>query len=137
VLWIPASNNDKMKRRLNIDRLSPRGRHTLDTLIGTLLCASVATLMSLIFSGTSVRSTLPLLFIAVLFVAALRYGAVSGIFGGVVAALIFAYFLFTPVGSFRVERSPARDNLGWMLLVGIPLSYFVATSREDAELKKD
>lgn len=119
-------------RRLNLPRLSSRGRYTLDTLIGTLLCASLALVMSLIFSTTSVRATLPLLFIAVLFVAAMRYGAMSGIFGGLVAALIFAYFLFTPIGSFRVERSPARDNLGWMLLVGIPVSYFVATSREDA-----
>jgi K+-sensing histidine kinase KdpD len=119
-------------RRLNLPRLSSRGRYTLDTLIGTLLCASLALVMSLIFSTTSVRATLPLLFIAVLFVAAMRYGAMSGIFGGLIAALIFAYFLFTPIGSFRVERSPARDNLGWMLLVGIPVSYFVATSREDA-----
>lgn len=80
---------------------------------------------------------MPLLFIAVLFVAAMRFGAMSGIFGGLAAALIFAYFLFTPIGSLRVERSPARDNLGWMLLVGIPVSYFVATSREDVPVKKD
>jgi K+-sensing histidine kinase KdpD len=125
------------KRLANIPRLSPRGRYTLDTLIGTLLCATLALTMSLIFSDSHVRSTMPLLFIAVLFLAALRYGAMSGIFGGLVAALIFAYFLFTPIGSFRVERSPARDNLGWMLLVGIPVSYFVATSREDVPVKKD
>jgi K+-sensing histidine kinase KdpD len=126
-----------MAKRPYISRLSPRGRHRLDTLIGTLLCASIALLMSLLFSGSPVRATLPLLFIAVLFVAALRYGAISGIVGGLVAALIFSYFLFAPIGSFRVERSPARDNLGWMLLVGIPVSYFVATSREDTQLRKD
>jgi K+-sensing histidine kinase KdpD len=102
-----------------------------------LLCASLALLMSLLFGSSPVRATLPLLFIAVLFVAAMRYGAVSGIIGGLVAALIFSYFLFAPIGSFRVERSPARDNLGWMLLVGIPVSYFVATSREETHLKKD
>jgi K+-sensing histidine kinase KdpD len=120
-----------MRQRLRFEKLSRRSQYTIDTVIGTLLCASVATLMSLLFSNSQVRASLPLLFIAVLFVAALRYGAVSGIFGGVVAALIFAYFLFTPVGSFRVEKSPARDNLGWMLLVGIPVSYFVATSRDE------
>jgi K+-sensing histidine kinase KdpD len=126
-----------MVKRPNFSRLSPRGRYTLDTLIGTLLCASLALLMSLLFGSSPVRATLPLLFIAVLFVAAMRYGAVSGIIGGLVAALIFSYFLFAPIGSFRVERSPARDNLGWMLLVGIPVSYFVATSREETHLKKD
>jgi K+-sensing histidine kinase KdpD len=103
----------------------------VDTLIGTLLCASVALVMSLLFQGSAVKATLPLLFIAVLFMASMRYGAVSGIIGGLIAALVFSYFLFTPVGSFRVDRSPARENLGWMLLVGIPVSYFVATSRED------
>lgn len=126
-----------MCKRTTIPRLSQRGRYTLDTVIGTLLCASLALLMCMVFNGTDVRAAMPLLFIAVLFVAAMRYGAMSGIFGGLAAAIIFAYFLFTPIGSFRVDRSPARDNLGWMLLVGIPVSYFVATSREDLPLKKD
>jgi K+-sensing histidine kinase KdpD len=119
------------KRPAIILRLTPRSRYTVDTLIGTLLCASVALVMSLLFQGSAVKATLPLLFIAVLFMASMRYGAVSGIIGGLIAALVFSYFLFTPVGSFRVDRSPARENLGWMLLVGIPVSYFVATSRED------
>ena len=98
----------------------------INTVIGVCLCAALAVFAVILFSANPHKTWLPILFIAVLLVAALRFGAVSGLFGGVAAALIFAYFLFAPVGSLRVEGQEARDNLGWMLLVGIPASYFIA-----------
>jgi K+-sensing histidine kinase KdpD len=105
----------------------------INTVIGVSLCATLATFAAILFSANPHKNWLPILFIAVLLVAALRFGAVSGLFGGVAAALIFAYFLFAPVGSLRIERQDARDNLGWMLLVGIPASYFVAHTRRSGK----
>jgi len=104
---------------------------TIDVLIGTILCAVTALVFALAFLHSENRGLLPLVFIAVLVLVSLRYCAWSAVFGGLAAALIFAYFLFTPVGSLRVNRSEARSNLGWMLLVGIPASYFLGTGRHD------
>lgn len=111
-------------------RLSDTAVFALKTAAGTCLCAALAVVLALIFSTNPHKSWLPILFIAILLFIALRFGAVSGLAGGVAATLIFAYFLFTPVGSVRVEKKEARDNLGWMLLVGVPVSYFAAHMRD-------
>jgi K+-sensing histidine kinase KdpD len=104
--------------------------------IGVAACAAMAALMSAIFNNTSHKLVLPLLFIAVMVFAALRFGALAGIFGGLAAAMIFSYFLFTPIGSFRVDKDTARSNIGWMLLIGIPASYFLDAGRGSGPLKK-
>jgi len=111
---------------------TPHSDYTkIDVLIGTVLCAVTALIFTLAFLHVQNRVLLPLLFIAVLVLVSLRFSAWSAVFGGVAAALIFAYFLFLPVGSLRVDRAEARSNLGWMLLVGIPASYFVGAIRHD------
>jgi hypothetical protein len=44
----------------------------------------------------------------------------------VLAALVFADYLFSPVGSIEVANDSARANLGWMLLIGIGFSFLFA-----------
>ena len=99
------------------------------TLAGTLFCAALAAVMAAIYPASGHRTILPLLFIVVLLAVALRFGAAASVLGAFAAALIFAYFLFAPIGSLKVETEAARQNLAWMLLLGIPAGYFVASWR--------
>ncbi|HSM85437.1 MAG TPA: DUF4118 domain-containing protein [Candidatus Limnocylindrales bacterium] len=105
-------------------RLSGRGASA----VGALLCVLGAVLASAIADGHSWRSTVPLAFTIVLLAVAVIFGARAGIFGSVLSALVFAGFLFTPLGSFRVVNDAARTNLGWMLLIGISFSFLFAPS---------
>jgi K+-sensing histidine kinase KdpD len=76
--------------------------------------------------NNSERAVLPLIFLAVVITLALRFGEGAGILGTLIAAGIFAYFLFSPVGSFHIGNEVAKTNLGWMLLVGISASFLLS-----------
>lgn len=77
-------------------------------------------------AGRPWGATIPLIFIAILLVIAEIFGMRAGILGTIIAALIFAAFLFTPLGSLRVSSDTARANLGWMLLGGLAFSLLFA-----------
>lgn len=100
----------------------------LRTLVGVLLSVAAACGAAALFAGKDVRVFLPLWFIAVLFILAMRYGLMVGIFGSLAAALIFAHMLFDPIGSWRISSHVARQNLAWMVLGGVVLSYLFAPS---------
>jgi hypothetical protein len=53
------------------------------------------------------------------------FGVRAGLLGTVLAALVFADYLFSPVG-IQVANESARANLGWMLLIGIGFSFLFA-----------
>jgi K+-sensing histidine kinase KdpD len=109
----------------------------LNALIGCLACAICATLLILVTRGTPYRPMIPLFFIAVIVAVALRFGMIAVTLGSVLATMLFAYFLFTPIGSFRVQKGEARTNLVWMLLVGVPVGYFAWSTRADAHQRQD
>jgi K+-sensing histidine kinase KdpD len=98
----------------------------MDAAIGGLLCALAAVGFSAAAEGHAWKNVAPLIFTAVLLVTAALFGARAGILGSVLAALIFAGFLFGPVGSIQVANDSARANLGWMLLIGIGFSFLFA-----------
>jgi K+-sensing histidine kinase KdpD len=77
------------------------------------------------------RACVPLAFTIVLLSIALLFGSRAGILGTVLAATIFAAFLFQPLGNLGVLDTSARSNLGWMLLIGVSFSFLFAppTSR--------
>jgi hypothetical protein len=54
--------------------------------------------------------------------------AAPGALGTLAIALILAFAMFNPLGSWVVSEAGARTNLGWMILGGIILSYFVGES---------
>jgi K+-sensing histidine kinase KdpD len=101
-------------------------QHWIKFLAGLALCAAAA----LAVSASSVlhpwRLMLPLMFVAVLVLLALRYGLLVALFGAPLTALIFAYFLYPPLHSFHVDNEAAKGNLGWMVLAGVVISYLVA-----------
>jgi K+-sensing histidine kinase KdpD len=72
------------------------------------------------------RLILPLAFVVILVLLALRYGLLVAVVGAPLTAFIFAYYLFPPLHSFEVENAAAKSNLGWMVLAGIVISYLLA-----------
>jgi K+-sensing histidine kinase KdpD len=94
-------------------------------LAGLFLCATAALAVSASQMLHPWRLILPLAFVIILVLLAMRYGLLAGIIGAPLAALIFAYFLFPPLHSFQVDNEVAKSNLGWMVLAGIVISYLV------------
>ena len=96
--------------------------------IGVLLCCSAAFAASVGFRDYVSKSSLPLVFIAVVTVIALRFGSLAGILSSCASAAIFALFLFPPIGSLRIQDVQQRTNLGWFLVAGLSVSFLFANS---------
>jgi len=103
-----------------------RIRNRMNFLAGSAICAIAALGACLLAAGHPWKVWVPLFFTAVLLLTALRFGISAGVLGTLAAALIFAEFLFRPLGSLQVADAIARSNLGWMLLIGIALSFLFA-----------
>jgi K+-sensing histidine kinase KdpD len=97
-----------------------------DTLIGSLLCGSAAAVVSVVAAGHGWRVVVPLVFTVVLLLIAAIFGLRAGVWGTLIATLVFASLLFTPLGSMRVSSEAARANLGWMMLIGLGFSLLFA-----------
>jgi K+-sensing histidine kinase KdpD len=100
----------------------------MDSLLGSVVCAILALLVSALAAGHSWQVWVPLGFTVVLLLTAWFFGLRAGILGTLLAAAVFAGFLFVPLGSLRVASEPARANLGWMMLIGIAFSLLFAPS---------
>lgn len=98
----------------------------MDAALGGLVCALAAVAFSAAANGHEWKNMVPLIFTAVLIVIGAIFGARAGILGTVLATMVFAAFLFGPVGSIHVADEAARTNLGWMLLIGIGFSFLFA-----------
>ncbi len=114
-----------MSKPRNIKRL-----RVVDTLIGILFTACTAAIFSFFFHRMHMRAIVPLLFLGIITVVALRYGIAAGVIGCLASAFIFAFCLFTPTGSMGVAGNAARVNLGWLLLGGISLSFLFAPPQQ-------
>jgi K+-sensing histidine kinase KdpD len=101
----------------------------MDAVIGALVCALAALALSTAASGHSWRNIAPLIFTGVLLIIAGFFGSRAGVIGTIAAALIFASFLFSPVGNIHITDDAARGNLGWMMLIGIGFSFLFAPPR--------
>jgi K+-sensing histidine kinase KdpD len=95
-------------------------------MIGGLICGVAALGVSGIASGHSWQTDVPLGFSVVLLAVAFVFGTRAGIVGSLLAAVVFASFLFSPVRSMHVASQAARSNLGWMLLIGVSFSLLFA-----------
>jgi len=103
----------------------------LDTATGTLLCASVALILALLFHQTRLEVTLPLICLAVVVAVAARFGVATGVLGSVASALLLAYFVYAPEYSLRIISRDARSGLSWLLLGGISLSFLFTPRRNE------
>jgi K+-sensing histidine kinase KdpD len=115
-------------------RLTVQSRRILaviDTAIGTLLCASVALILALLFHQTRLEVTLPLVCLAVVVSVAARFGVATGVLGSIVSAMLLAYFVYAPQYSLRIVSRDARSELSWLLLGGISLSFLFTPRRSE------
>jgi K+-sensing histidine kinase KdpD len=80
---------------------------------------------------SSNREVVPIVFLMVVLALGLMLGRTVGILGSIVGALVFAYSLYAPVGSFRIQDQGARSAVAWMLLGGVTLSYLLLPSHHD------
>jgi K+-sensing histidine kinase KdpD len=98
----------------------------MDAAIGGIICSLAAVGAIAAAEGHSWKNLVPLVFTVVLLVIGALFGSKAGILGTVLAALVFAIFLFGPIGNISVANESARSNLGWMLLIGIGFSFLFA-----------
>jgi K+-sensing histidine kinase KdpD len=104
----------------------PRLSAIVNSVIGALLCGAGAGAASIVAASHQWRALVPLAFTIVLLLIAVLFGSRAGILGTVLAATIFAAFLFQPLGNLSVTDSSARSNLAWMLLIGVTFSFLFA-----------
>jgi len=86
---------------------------------GATLCTGAAACLTSLFQASSFKPFLPLLFLGVVVLVAIRFGRLAGILGTAAAALIFAEFLFEPRLSLIVRDSAEKSNLIWMIIGGM------------------
>ena len=98
---------------------------------GALLSLMAALVTTKVFSHSQLRVRVPLGFVAVLVVLASRFGPSVSVVGAVLSAMVFAYFLFPSLFSLRVAEAAARENLSWMALSAIALSYLLFPPRKN------
>ena len=127
---VTAVHLDQQNRYMKTaDRNKLRTLQIIDAAIGGLALAlhrRHCAMRSRRGRGIRGRTLAPLIFTVVLLVTPSFSERRAGILGTVLAALVFARFLFSPVGSIQVANDSARANLGWMLLIGIGFSFLFA-----------
>ncbi len=106
-------------------------RSNLAAIVGILVCAWSAALLSMVFHHSTSKVMVPILFIAVVILVSVRCGVWSGLVGSAIATLIFAVFLFPPLGSPEVSNKSARANLAWLILGGLTSSYLLGSTAKN------
>ncbi|HUN87993.1 MAG TPA: DUF4118 domain-containing protein [Terriglobales bacterium] len=102
------------------------------TSLGVVIAAWSAALLCFVFRGRNSSAIIPLAFLLVVILVALRFGALAGMLGSASAAVIFAFFLYRPIG-FRVEDPAAKMNLAWLVVGGLACSYLLAPERPNSQ----
>jgi K+-sensing histidine kinase KdpD len=70
------------------------------------------------------KSALPIWFLAVVMGTVFLFGSLAGVLGTILSGTIFATYLFEPFGRLAIHNAVQKDNLMWMVLVGLALSMF-------------
>lgn len=103
-------------------------KRSLTTGLGIVVCAWSAALLSLVFHGRQGKLLAPILLLVVVAMVAIRCGVVAGVVGSITAALIFAVYLYQPLGTPLISNNDARANLSWLVLGGLAFSYLLGQS---------
>jgi Kef-type K+ transport system membrane component KefB len=104
----------------------------LRAVVGFVVCAALSYLSALLFRASSGMEAVPFGFLVVIAITAALLGRGAGIAGTLSAAMIYSIVLFSPIGSWVIRDAAAKTNLGWMILLGISISYFIAKPRPPA-----
>ena len=108
-------------------KLHRRLQRNLTSLLGAVICGWSAALLCFFFPAQHWKVVLPVAFLSIILLVAMSCGVLAGVLGSVFSALIFACFLYQPLGSVAIANKAARENLGWMLLGGLVISYLLGS----------
>ena len=87
-------------------------RITLRTLVGTLVCAATAGLLTLLLrDGATIRLAAPAICIQVVVVTALFLGRTAAFIGAILAGITFALWLYPPYGHLWIHDPGERIML--------------------------
>lgn len=95
---------------------------------GLFICTAAAKAFILLFHNMRDNTLVPLFFLLVVGVVAWFLGTWAAILGLVTGSVIFAVFLFPPVGKLLIASEAARVNVAVMLIFGIGIAYFYGHS---------
>jgi len=95
---------------------------SLDPIYGMGLCIAAASTLCLFLEKSSVKPSVPIYFLVVVVLVAFRFGALAGMLGTIIAAAIFALFLFEPLRSLAVHNADERNNLIYLIVFGVAVS---------------
>jgi hypothetical protein len=104
-------------------------RRIVGPVLGVAMSAVLSVLAIIIFRESPSRVFAPAAFLFIIVLVARVWGRVAGVLGTATAALVFAFLSFNPLGSWIVNDDAARTNLGWMMLGGMALSYFLGKQK--------
>jgi K+-sensing histidine kinase KdpD len=113
----------KYDRDHNVRRLWP--------VVALATCALIAWCVTLIKWNSPAVEVVPFAMVAIVLLLGLVFGRTVGILGSVIAAMVFAYSMYEPLGSLRVADQGARSGVAWMLLAGVTLSYLLLPAHGD------
>jgi K+-sensing histidine kinase KdpD len=93
--------------------------------VGAGLCASASGIIAALCRSRSVKALVPLMFLSLIALIALRFGPLAAAVGTLISAATFAMYLFKPFHSLRIDDPIARGNLIWMVLLGLIVAHFL------------
>lgn len=103
---------------------TPRIPSKFKVLLGTMLCGTLAVVVSVMGQTKPGKSALPIWFLAAVMLIIFRFGSLAGILGTIASGIVFAVYLFEPLGRLAVHDGVQKNHLMWMVLVGLALSIF-------------
>lgn len=105
--------------------------HRFLPLMALLACALLTWSATLIKWKSPLQEFVPFAILGIVLLLGMVFGRSVGMLGSVIAALIFAYSMYEPLGSLRIADQGARSGVAWMLLAGITLSYLLLPARRE------
>lgn len=99
-----------------------RESHATKPVLGFLLLCVGAGIFCLLFRNTPAVASGPIVFLVPITWVALNLSRWSAALGTCVSALVFATFLFEPIGQLRIDNPYQASKIGWLLLFGIIIS---------------
>ncbi|HTC94804.1 MAG TPA: DUF4118 domain-containing protein [Terriglobales bacterium] len=95
---------------------------SLDLVLGIGLCTAAASTLCLFLEKSPAKASAPIYFLVIVSLVAFRFGALAGMLGTIMAAAIFALFLFEPLRSLAVHNAHERNNLIYLIVFGVVIS---------------
>lgn len=115
---------NRPRRRSSLAVIHIRVADRVKPAVGGVLCGALAIAVSLLGHGKPGKAALPIWFLAAVMMVVFRFGSMAGVLGTILSGIIFAVCLFDPLGRLAVHDAVQKNNLMWMILVGLALSIF-------------